>query len=143
MITSSSRGGEVMSGGVFSQPESSVGPRFGDVKALLRTFALGLVGLDQPVALEALQRRVDLADVERPHLAGARLELLLELEAVLRALAQQREDGVADAHGATQLLRSYAVWYIFSSACQPRGYRDQAHRRCLRSGQSASTRDRG
>jgi hypothetical protein len=41
----------------------------GDLVALLRPLALG-VGLDEPVPLEALQRRVDLADVERPDLAS-------------------------------------------------------------------------
>ena len=43
------------------------------------------------VALEALEGRVDLADVEGPHLAGARLELLAQLQAVLRAVAQERQ----------------------------------------------------
>ena len=33
--------------------------------------ALGVVGLDEAVALEPLERRVDLPDVERPHLPGA------------------------------------------------------------------------
>src|SRR5262249_55916961 len=42
-------------------------------------------------------------DVERPHLAGACLELLAQLQAVLRALAQQRQQRMPDAHGVTRL----------------------------------------
>ena len=48
----------------------------GDPEALLRAVVAVAVGLDQPVALQPLQRRVHLADVQRPHLAGPRLELL-------------------------------------------------------------------
>ena len=49
-------------------------------------------------SLESLQRRVHLAHVQRPDLARSRLELLAELEPVLRALAQQREQSVPHAH---------------------------------------------
>src|SRR5439155_19630630 len=45
-----------------------------------------------------LQGRVDLSDVEGPHLARPSLELLSELQAVLRPLAQQRQQGMSDAH---------------------------------------------
>ena len=69
-----------------------------DPVALLRPLALAVVGLDEPVPLEALQRRVDLPDVERPDLARPGLELVLQPQAVLRPLAQQGEEGVRDAH---------------------------------------------
>src|ERR1019366_8577814 len=61
--------------------------------------AVSAVRLDQPVALQSLQGRVYLADVQGPDLSGPRLELLTELEAVLGPLAQQGEQCVADAHG--------------------------------------------
>ena len=48
-----------------------------DPEVLLRTVALRLLGLDEAVALEALQGRVDLPNVERPYLAGPSFELLL------------------------------------------------------------------
>ena len=69
----------------------------GDPVALLRPLAVR-VGLDEPVALEALQRRVDLPDVQRPDLARPRLELALQPQAVLRPLAEQGEERVGDAH---------------------------------------------
>ena len=69
-----------------------------DPVPLPRALALPVVGHDEPVALEALEGRVHLADVERPHLARLRLELILESQAVLRAFAQQGEEGVGDAH---------------------------------------------
>ena len=68
------------------------------MEALLGALVGGVVGLDQPVALEALERRVHLPDVERPHLAGAGFELLAQLQAVLGALAEQGQQGVTDAH---------------------------------------------
>ena len=71
----------------------------GDPEVLLRTLLGRVVGLDEPVPLEPLQRGVHLADVERPDFAGPFLELLAKLQAVLRALAQQREQGVPHAHG--------------------------------------------
>jgi hypothetical protein len=92
-----------MSGGVFSHDESSVDP----ASVMWKPFcgpSSRLVRFDESVALEALQRRVHLPDVERPHLAGARLELLLQLEAVLRAFAQQGEDCVANTHRDTRSL---------------------------------------
>ena len=98
LITSSSRGGEARSGGVRSQPASSCSPVGGDPEALLRAVVAGVVGLDQPVALQPLQRRVHLADVQRPDLAGPRLELLAQLKPVLGPLAEQRQQGVTDAH---------------------------------------------
>ena len=49
---------------------------FGDAVVLLTLVFFDVVRMGQPVAFEPLERRVDLADVERPHLAGARLELL-------------------------------------------------------------------
>ncbi len=79
-----------------------LGPRRGQREHALRAGAV-VVGVDEPVALEPLEGRVDLPDVERPHLAGAVLELLSELQPVLRPLAQQREQRVADAHGRSLL----------------------------------------
>ncbi len=82
----------------------------GDVEALLRALLGGVFGLDEPVALEPLQRRVHLPDVERPHLAGAGLELLAQLQAVLRTLAEQGKNGVADTHE-QPLIRSRILEY--------------------------------
>ncbi len=56
------------------------------------------------VALQAGQRRVDLPDVERPRLAGAGLEGRLELVAVARPLAQERQQPVLDRHALTPCL---------------------------------------
>jgi len=50
-----------------------------DPEALLRAITLRVVGLDQPVTLQALQGGVDLSHVERPDLARPRLELLPQL----------------------------------------------------------------
>ena len=103
LMTSSSRGGDVRSGGVRSQAASSSSPPAVIRKPFCGPVLAGVVGLDEPVPLEPLQGRVHLADVQRPDLAGPRLELLAELEAVLRALAQQREQGVPHAHDGMQL----------------------------------------
>jgi hypothetical protein len=43
----------------------------GDSEPLLRAVALLAVGLDELIALQALEREVDLANVEWPHLARA------------------------------------------------------------------------
>ena len=79
-----------------------VGPRRGQREDALRSGAV-VVGVDESVALEPLEGRVDLPDVERPHLAGSVLELLAELQPVLRSLAEQGEEGVADAHRQSDL----------------------------------------
>ena len=97
LITSSSRGGGTRSGGVRSQSASSWRAGGGDPVALLRSLP-PIVGLDETVPLEALQRRVHLPDVERPHLARPRLELVLQPQTVLRPLAQQGEHRMRDAH---------------------------------------------
>jgi len=55
------------------------------------------------VSLKPLQRRVNLADVERPDLAGVRLELLAKLKPVLRTIAEQRQQRVPNAHEHLQL----------------------------------------
>ena len=68
------------------------------MEALLGTLVGRVLGLDQPVPLKALEGRVHLPDVERPHLAGAGLELLPQLQAVLGTLAEQGQQGVTDAH---------------------------------------------
>ena len=75
-----------------------VGALCGDPECLLRAVIGVALGLDEPVALEALQGRVHLADVQRPHLAGPLLELLTQLEAIFRSLGEQRQDRVTDAH---------------------------------------------
>ncbi len=72
-----------------------------DRVVLLRPVLAGAVGLGQPVALQPAQRLVHLADVQRPHLAGPGLELLAQLQPVLRPLRQQRQQYVRDAHGVT------------------------------------------
>jgi hypothetical protein len=74
-----------------------VGARGGDPVALLRPLAVP-VALDEPVTLEPLQRRIDLADVERPDLARPRLELVLQAQAVLRLLAEQGKKRMGNAH---------------------------------------------
>ena len=56
------------------------------------------VGGDEPVALQALQGRIDLADVERPDFARTRLELALQPQPVLRLLPQEGEESMGDAH---------------------------------------------
>src|SRR5690606_33555885 len=59
---------------------------------------VGLVHLDTAVALEAVERRVHLADVERPGLARRVLERGLQLEPVGGTLAEQGEESGAYAH---------------------------------------------
>ena len=77
----SGRGGEVGRG---AQPLGQLHlALLGDVEALLGTLVDRVLGLDEPVALEALEGRVHLPDVERPYLAGPGLELLAQLKAVL------------------------------------------------------------
>ena len=71
----------------------------GDAEVLLGPRLAVLVRGDQAVALEALQGRVHLPDVEGPHVAGLGLELVAQLQAVLRALAQQGKQRVSDTHG--------------------------------------------
>ena len=106
-MTSSSRGGEEKSGGVRSQPASSAAPSAVMWKPFWGPSSADVVGLDEPVALQALQRRVHLPHVQRPHLAGARLEFLPQLQSVLGALAEQGQEGVADAHEWTHFEVAY------------------------------------
>ena len=47
--------------------------------------------------VELMQRRIDLADVQRPDLPGRRFELLAQLQPVLGSLAQQSKQRVTDA----------------------------------------------
>ena len=97
-MTSSSRGRRRQVGR-RAQPRRQLLLALGrDAKPALRALVAVVVGLDESVALEPLQRRVHLADVQRPHLAGSVLELLPELQPVLGALAQQRQQGVPDTH---------------------------------------------
>ena len=85
-----------------------------DPVALLRSLAFAVVGLDEPVPLEALERRVHLADVERPDLARPRLELVLQPQAVLRPLAEQGKERMGDAHGR---FRSIAILSMYTKYC--------------------------
>ena len=62
----------------------------GDPEGLLRDLLAAAIGPGKTVALQPLQRRADLAHVQRPDLAGAVLELLAESQPVLGSLAQQR-----------------------------------------------------
>ncbi len=55
-------------------------------------------GLDQAVAFEPPERRVDLADVQRPGRAGGGVELRSQLVAVHRAPLQQGEKTVPNRH---------------------------------------------
>jgi len=56
-------------------PRELLATLFGDAVVLLALVLFDVVGLRQAVALEALQRRVDLTNVEGPHFPSARLEL--------------------------------------------------------------------
>ena len=69
----------------------------GDPEPLLG--AIHLVGDDAAVLLQPVERRIDLADVERPDIAGLGLELLPQLQSILRAFAEQRQQRVSNAHG--------------------------------------------
>ena len=79
-------------------------PGRGDRKSLLRPCLALVAGLHQPVALKALQGDVHLPHIQRPHLAGPLLELLLQTQAVLRPLAEQGQQGMPDAHRPSQTL---------------------------------------
>src|SRR5258708_38177879 len=61
-------------------------------------------GLHEPIALKALQSYIHLPHIQRPHLAGPLLELLLQPQAVLRPLAQQGQQSVPDTHRPSQIL---------------------------------------
>ena len=87
-----------------------------DPVPLPRPLALAVVGLDEPVPLEALQRRVDLPDVQRPDLARPRLELVLQPQAVLRPLAEQGEEGVRDAHEAISSANILSMYTRYTVA---------------------------
>ena len=60
----------------------------GDPEPLLWPLGVHFIRFDQPVSLKTLQRRVHLADVERPNVTGLLLELLSELVAVFRLLSE-------------------------------------------------------
>src|SRR5690606_5007625 len=55
--------------------------------------------LDESVPHEALDRRVGLADVERPRTTRALLEALAQVVAVRGLFSEQREHPLADRHG--------------------------------------------
>ena len=71
-------------------------PGVGDVEAFCGPG--GVVGLDQPVTLEPLQGRVHLPDVQRPHLAGAGLELLASWKPYFGTSREQGQQRMADHH---------------------------------------------
>jgi hypothetical protein len=76
-------GGEIGRG---SEPGGElVATGIGEVEDVLRAVCV-VIGVDEAVALEALQRGVDLPRVERPHLARSRFEVVGELEAVFGTL---------------------------------------------------------
>ena len=114
LMTSSSRGGATVSGRGPQPLGKLPATGRGDPEALLRALALRVVGLDQPVALQALQGGVDLPHVERPDLAGPGLELLPQLQAVLRALAQQGQQRVPNTH---EHLPERYTQYILGILC--------------------------
>ena len=82
---------------------------------------VGVPGLlDEPVAHEAVEGRVDLPDVQRPGAAGAALELAAELGAVLLALREQGHEARPHRHRVLPLVRHvhtrYAVrrWEMYT-----------------------------
>src|SRR4029453_17943740 len=97
----------------------------GDPVPLLGALAFLVVGLDESVPLEALERGVDLPDVERPDLARPRLELVLQPQAVLRPLAQQCEQGVGDAHERLHDANIPSSILRIHRRCKQTGYRPQ------------------
>ena len=82
-----------------------------DPVALARTLARPVVGLDESVAFKALQRRVHLPDIQRPDLAGPRLELVLQPQSVRRPFTQQGQQGVGHAH---EWLHSAVILSIYT-----------------------------
>ena len=60
---------------------------------------VGVSALDEAVALQALERVVDLADVERPGRAGTAVELGAQLIPVARALVEDGEEALTNGHG--------------------------------------------
>ena len=70
----------------------------GETEPLLRALFGLVLGFDESVTLKSLQRRVDLADVQGPDLAGSCLELLPQLEPVFGALTQKPQQSVTDTH---------------------------------------------
>ena len=76
----------------------------------MRSLAVRTLGLDEPVAFEALERRVDLPDVERPYVPGTLLELLPKLQPVLRTFTEQGEQCMTDAHGRARRSRGHTPW---------------------------------
>ena len=59
---------------------------------------VALVGGDESVALEPVERRVDLADVDRPDTAGRGLEAGLQLVPVRRFPVEQGQQALANTH---------------------------------------------
>ena len=80
------------------EPAPQLGaPGVGDDVERVAGVVLAALG-DHAVALQAVEGRIDLADVERPGGTGARLELRTELGAVARAVLKEGEEPVADGH---------------------------------------------
>ena len=113
-MTSSSRGGDEKSGGVRSHSSSSAAPS----AVMWKPFWGPSSAVSSDSTSPSRSRRCSVVytcpDVERPHLAGAGLELLAQLQPVLGALAEQGQQGVADAHSFTgpwTLSVTYLVSY--------------------------------
>src|SRR4029079_13217475 len=84
---------------------------------LLRSLALS-GGFDEPVPLEPLERRVDLPDVQRPHIARSRLEFALQPQSVLRPLSQQGKECIGNAHEEDAVVDILSIYTRYRDAGQ-------------------------
>src|SRR4029079_6496967 len=84
---------------------------------LLRSLALS-GGFDEPVPLEPLERRVDLPDVQRPHIARSRLEFALQPQSVLRPLSQQSKECMGNAHEEDAVVDILSIYTRYRDAGQ-------------------------
>ena len=121
LIASSSRGGWVRGTGEVNHDDHLVAAGLGHGVHHV-ALAVGPLALDQPVALQTRQGRVDLPDVQRPGATGAVLELRPQLVAVARALLEQGQQSVAHRHR----------W--LPSVIRIHGPRDHGYGVCIRPG---------
>src|SRR5262249_31131435 len=82
--------GDLLPGCRLGRPALGLGPAL--VGQRVAVAALGLLGRDEPLVLEHLQRRIDGAGARLPDAAGALADLLDDLVPVHRSLRQQGED---------------------------------------------------